>query len=403
MKARLLAIVLVPLLISLCCLVALFEATKARDVAAKTYAKSIVILVVSQRLNTTIRDIPAVLYGFSGLTGIEIDHKLVGDVGELQKGVDDLRLVCLSDPSKASAFSSIEKTVSEAIEAIETANGGSLLNKINLQDMQEKKLHTTMRKYGDKLHDQLADLTQSERAMPELQEDHLAEKFTPVIALLLGVGLMQSFILLRVFRQKSKSLVVFAAIIPLVVELGTCSYIWYQSHERNPNTFGRGVIVVARAYSVSQMLSDAAIALGAYSLTKTDLFDERFDKLVHAIPDEVDAVSKLVQDNPLESEIMIDVRTQSDSILKKMKESKDTMGSGGTIDAKAVMRETRIQNYEVAAHIDELIEVEFKRAKASLETTKKQDQTFLVAGIMIAMNYLLQFVLLSGKDRSSTS
>lgn len=92
----------------------------------------------------------------------------------------------------------------------------------------------------------------------------------------------------------------------------------------------RSKAIISQANTLSKLFYDAGVAMGGYSITKSPLFSDRYDKIVHQIPQDLEELSTLVGDNARQQQILQN--------LKKI----TTDGLAILTEAKAAIEDNRV-------------------------------------------------------------
>jgi PAS domain S-box-containing protein len=113
-------------------------------------------------------------------------------------------------------------------------------------------------------------------------------------------------------------------LVPLILNLGflaVLSYLLNQA-EIEVNKQVRSKEIIAQANSLSKLFYDAGVAMGGYSITKSPLFADRYDKIVREIPENLDALKNMVGDNKHQQVILHDLARITESGLQLLGEAK---------------------------------------------------------------------------------
>ncbi|MFA6209395.1 MAG: CHASE3 domain-containing protein [Candidatus Obscuribacterales bacterium] len=84
----------------------------------------------------------------------------------------------------------------------------------------------------------------------------------------------------------------------------------------------RSKAIITRANSLSKLFYDAGVAMGGYSITKSPLFADRYDKIVRQIPIDLAELKSEVGDNPKQQLIVGRLQTITAKGVKLLGEAK---------------------------------------------------------------------------------
>ncbi|CAN5533044.1 hypothetical protein BH11CYA1_BH11CYA1_06380 [soil metagenome] len=84
----------------------------------------------------------------------------------------------------------------------------------------------------------------------------------------------------------------------------------------------RSKAIISRANALSKLFYDAGVAMGGYSITKSPLFADRYDKIVRQIPLDMDELKEEVGDNPKQQVIVAQLETITAKGVKLLGEAK---------------------------------------------------------------------------------
>lgn len=84
----------------------------------------------------------------------------------------------------------------------------------------------------------------------------------------------------------------------------------------------RSKAIITRANSLSKLFYDAGVAMGGYSITKSPLFADRYDKIVRQIPIDLAELKSEVGDNPKQQLIVGRLQTITTKGVKLLGEAK---------------------------------------------------------------------------------
>lgn len=87
----------------------------------------------------------------------------------------------------------------------------------------------------------------------------------------------------------------------------------------------RSKAIISQANALSKLFYDAGVAMGGYSITKSPLFSDRYDKIVRQIPIDLSELSDLVGGNDKQQKIVVRLKTITSDGLKILGEAKSAI------------------------------------------------------------------------------
>lgn len=84
----------------------------------------------------------------------------------------------------------------------------------------------------------------------------------------------------------------------------------------------RSKAIISRSNALSKLFYDAGVAMGGYSITKSPLFADRYDKIVRQIPVDMEELKEEVGDNPKQQLIVARLQTITAKGVKLLGEAK---------------------------------------------------------------------------------
>ena len=84
----------------------------------------------------------------------------------------------------------------------------------------------------------------------------------------------------------------------------------------------RSKAILSRSNALSKLFYDAGVAMGGYSITKSPLFADRYDKIVRQIPVDMEELKEEVGDNPKQQLIVARLQTITAKGVKLLGEAK---------------------------------------------------------------------------------
>src|ERR1700722_10413295 len=115
--------------------------------------------------------------------------------------------------------------------------------------------------------------------------------------------------------------------VPLIFEvifLATLTYLLRQA-EIEVQRQVRSKAIISQANTLSKLFYDAGVAMGGYSITKSPLFSDRYDKIVHQIPQDLEELKTLLGDNPRQQQILQTLKQITENGLAILTEAKSAI------------------------------------------------------------------------------
>lgn len=188
--------------------------------------------------------------------------------------------------------------------------------------------------------------------------------------------------------------------VPLIFELiflATLTYLLRQA-EVEVQRQVRSKAIISQANTLSKLFYDAGVAMGGYSITKSPLFSDRYDKIVRQIPQDLLELKTLVGDNPRQQEILSNLHTITVTGLKILGEAKAAIDDNRVDVAQFRARHMYKEIRSLADRLqDELRGLTEDERKIESESPEAQNRSrarlkmFLVIGVVF--NVLLAFGL----------
>lgn len=162
----------------------------------------------------------------------------------------------------------------------------------------------------------------------------------------------------------------------------------------------RSKAIISQANALSKLFYDAGVAMGGYSITKSPLFSDRYDKIVRQIPVDLQELKNLVGDNDKQQQILIRLQTITSDGLKILGEAKSAIDDNRVDVAQFRARHMYKQIRQLADQLqDELKGLTEDERKIESESPEQQNRSraavkmFLVFGVIA--NITVAFALLS--------
>ena len=87
----------------------------------------------------------------------------------------------------------------------------------------------------------------------------------------------------------------------------------------------RSKAIISQSNALSKLFYDAGVAMGGYSITKSQLFSERYDKIVRQIPEDVKELRSLVEEDQEKQEHVDKLEGITKGGLKILNEAKSAI------------------------------------------------------------------------------
>lgn len=151
----------------------------------------------------------------------------------------------------------------------------------------------------------------------------------------------------------------------------------------------RSKAIISQANALSKLFYDAGVAMGGYSITKSPLFSDRYDKIVRQIPLDLQELKGLVGDNDKQQVILGRLQTITSDGLKILGEAKAAIDDNRVDVAQFRARHMYKQIRQLADQLQDALEglTEDER-KMESESPEQQNSSraavkmFLVFGVV---------------------
>jgi PAS domain S-box-containing protein len=161
----------------------------------------------------------------------------------------------------------------------------------------------------------------------------------------------------------------------------------------------RSKAIISQANALSKLFYDAGVAMGGYSITKSPLFSDRYDKIVRQIPLDLQELQGLVGDNDKQQVILGRLKTITTDGLKILGEAKAAIDDNRVDVAQFRARHMYKQIRQLADQLlDELKGLTEDERRIESESPEQQNRSraavkmFLVFGVVL--NIAIAFLLL---------
>jgi PAS domain S-box-containing protein len=160
----------------------------------------------------------------------------------------------------------------------------------------------------------------------------------------------------------------------------------------------RSKAIISQANTLSKLFYDAGVAMGGYSITKSPLFSDRYDKIVRQIPQDLNELKNLVGDNARQQQILQNLQGITVTGLKILGEAKSAIDDNrvdvAQFRARHMYKEIRSLADRLQDELRGLTEDERKIESEGPEAQNRSRATvklFLVVGVVF--NVLLAVAL----------
>jgi PAS domain S-box-containing protein len=197
--------------------------------------------------------------------------------------------------------------------------------------------------------------------------------------------------------------------VPLILELVFIAILSVLLHQAEVEVQRqiRSKAIISQANALSKLFYDAGVAMGGYSITKSPLFSDRYDKIVRQIPEDLTELKQLVGDNPHQQQILKNLAVITETGLKILGEAKgaidDNQVDVAQFRARHMYKEIRSLADRLQEELHGLTEDEQKIANQSPEASNRSRSMvkyYLVVGVIF--NVLLAFGLAAFFSREIT-
>jgi PAS domain S-box-containing protein len=152
----------------------------------------------------------------------------------------------------------------------------------------------------------------------------------------------------------------------------------------------RSKAIISQANTLSKMFYDAGVAMGGYSITKSPLFSDRYDKIVRQIPKDLEELKSLVGDNSHQQQILKNLAVITETGLKILGEAKNAIDDNqvdvAQFRARHMYKEIRQLADRLQDELHGLTEDEEKIANQSPESQNRSRhmvKIWLVVGVIL--------------------
>ncbi len=152
----------------------------------------------------------------------------------------------------------------------------------------------------------------------------------------------------------------------------------------------RSKAIISEANVLSKLFYDAGVAMGGYTITRSPLFKERYNKIVGQIPGDLNELRNLVGDNPRQQETLKNLASITERGLKILDQAKAAIDNNDVdvaqFRARSMYKEIRQLADRLQQELQGLTEDEEKIANQSPESQNKSRhmvKVWLIAGVIL--------------------
>ena len=147
----------------------------------------------------------------------------------------------------------------------------------------------------------------------------------------------------------------------------------------------RSETIVWQSNDLSKLYYDVGVAFGGYSITKSPMFADRFDKLVKTIPQDLEKLKQVIGDNPNQQRIMNKLNLLSTTGLKFLTEAKSAVDDNSVDVAQFRQRSMYKEIRSLADSLqEELSNLTKDEQKIASKTPEVKDRSRLTVKLFIA-------------------
>jgi PAS domain S-box-containing protein len=179
--------------------------------------------------------------------------------------------------------------------------------------------------------------------------------------------------------------------VPLILELvfiAVLSVLLHQAEVEVQRQI-RSKAIISQATQLSKMFYDAGIAVGGYSITKSPIFSDRYEKIVHQIPLDILDLKQLIGNNQRQQQILKNLSVITETGLKILTEAKGAVDENqvdvAQFRARHMYKEIRSLADRLQDELHGLTDEEQKIADLSPEDSSRSQslvKVFLVVGVI---------------------
>jgi len=156
----------------------------------------------------------------------------------------------------------------------------------------------------------------------------------------------------------------------------------------------RSKAIISQANTLSKLFYDAGVAMGGYSITKSPLFSDRYDKIVHQIPQDLEELKSLVGDNSRQQQILQNLQVITVTGLKILGEAKSAIDDNRVDVAQFRARHMYKEIRSLADRLqDELRGLTEDERKIESESPEVQNRNRMLVKSILVVGVLLNIAI----------
>jgi CHASE3 domain sensor protein len=168
----------------------------------------------------------------------------------------------------------------------------------------------------------------------------------------------------------------------------------------------RAKAIISQANALSKLFYDAGVAMGGYSITKSPLFADRYNKICKAIPEDVSELKTLVGNNEKQQTTLNQIQTVTIDGVKILNDSKaaidDNRVDVAQFRARHMYKQIRTLADQLQEQLKGLTEEERKIENAPAgEHSRARTMVKVALAAAFLLNIAVSFVLSCYNSRAS--
>jgi PAS domain S-box-containing protein len=188
-------------------------------------------------------------------------------------------------------------------------------------------------------------------------------------------------------------------LVPLVFELIFLIVlsVLLQNAETEVQRQVRSKAIISQANALSKLFYDAGVAMGGYSITKSPLFSDRYDKIVRQIPSDLVELKALVGDNEKQQAILVRLQAITSDGLKILGEAKAAIDDNRVDVAQFRARHMYKQIRQLADQLqDELKGLTEDERKLESLSPEEQNRSRTMVKVSLVIGVVLNIAIAFG-------
>jgi PAS domain S-box-containing protein len=152
--------------------------------------------------------------------------------------------------------------------------------------------------------------------------------------------------------------------------------------------------VIAQANSFGKLFYDVGVAMGGYSITKSPLFSDRYDKIIRQIPQDLENLKNLVGDNPRQQQTLQNLGKITATGLQLLGEAKSAIDQNQVDVAQFRARHMYKEIRALADRLqDELRALTEDERKIESETPETRNRSRIYVRVSLVVGLTLNIVI----------